>query len=68
MEDVKNIEDYIKFLTDYFASPQTLYALQNQIANTIGLLEQEQPSGWEEDYCILSEFLVTLSEVIHCTS
>lgn len=68
MEDVDAIEEQIKFLVNNFASSQTLYSLENQIANTIGVLEEHQPQGWEEDYYILAQFLQTICEAASCSA
>tara|TARA_B100000745_G_scaffold292347_1_gene233118 strand:+ start:9759 stop:10061 length:303 start_codon:yes stop_codon:yes gene_type:complete len=66
-EDVEVIEEQIKVLINGFAPPQILFALQNQIANTLGFLEEHQPQGWEEDYYLLNDLLILVSEAASCT-
>jgi len=68
MEDVEAIEEQMKFLTNNFASAETLYCLENQIVNTLGFLEEHRPQGWEDDHYTLNDFLITVSEVVSCTS
>lgn len=62
MEDVYSIEELIKFIINGVDHPQRLHELTNQIANTLGFLETEQPQGWEEDYGVLNDFLIVISE------
>lgn len=66
-EDVELLEERIKFLINGFASAQTLYSLENQIANTLGFLESDEPQGWEEDYVILEHLLITVCEAASAT-
>jgi len=65
-EDVGAIKEQIILLINNFASSQVLSALKVQIKNTLGVLEKDQPNGWEEDCCFLYCFLDIVSEAAYC--